>query len=97
MSSTTDKLVRMMNQIAVEFGHQQRADAATATWDHIWHFWDPDMRKRILAYDDVDGTGLNATARLALAKLRDGGRPAPQSKATDFTSGRNQEPGSDAG
>ncbi|MDB5577752.1 MAG: formate dehydrogenase [Bradyrhizobium sp.] len=97
MTSTIDKLVRMINQIAVEFEHQQGTDAADATWDHIWHFWDPNMRERILAYHDADGTGLNGTAKLALKKLRIGGRPAPQSKATDFTPRRDQGGGSDAG
>jgi hypothetical protein len=97
MTRTIDKLVRMINQIAVEFGHQQGADAARATWDHLWHFWDPHMRANILAHDDAGGACLNDTARLALKLLRSGVEPAAQSEATNSASERGQGAGSDAG
>jgi len=70
MSNTLDKLVRMANQIAEEFEHQQGANAARATRDHIQHFWDPDMRTRIVAYLDSSGAGLRPTCRDAVAGLR---------------------------
>ena len=47
---TLDKLVYMANQIAREFAGQRPRDAADATWDHLWHFWDPRMRSMIVAH-----------------------------------------------
>lgn len=75
MSTTLDKLVRMANQIAEEFEHQQGANAAWATWEHIQHFWDPEMRARIVAYLDVDGGELRPACRDAVASLRSGVAP----------------------
>jgi formate dehydrogenase subunit delta len=75
MSSSLDKLVRMANQIAEEFEHQQGANAAWATWDHLRHFWDPDMRARIVAYLDAGGAGLRPACRDAVAGLRSGVEP----------------------
>ena len=45
MSGTLDKLVYMANQIAREFENQRPREAIDATWDHLWHFWDPRMRE----------------------------------------------------
>lgn len=84
MSATLDKLVRMANQIAEEFDHQQGANAAQATWDHLWHFWDPRMRAQIVAHLDAGGAGLSETSRTAVALLRGGGQPASQTPATEF-------------
>jgi len=69
MSGTLDKLVRMANQIAVEFGHQQPGAAVEATYDHLWHFWDPAMRKAIVAHLATGGEGLDPVARDAVARL----------------------------
>ena len=97
MSATIDKLVRMTNQIAIELEHQQGANAATATWDHIWHFWDPGMCAQIIAHLDRGGDGLNAIARRAIAMLRDRGEAPSQTPATDFGPGPDGTPPSDAG
>lgn len=84
MSGTRDKLVRMVNQIAAELEYQQGTNAAAATWDHIWHFWDPRMRAQIIAHLDAGGAGLGATGRDAVAMLRSGAEPSPQTSATEF-------------
>jgi formate dehydrogenase subunit delta len=84
MSGTFDKLVRMANQIAVEFEHQQGANAAAATCDHIAQFWDPEMRRRILAHARAGGEGLSATTAAAMALLDAGGVPS-QTPATEFS------------
>jgi formate dehydrogenase subunit delta len=86
MTSTRDKLVRMVNQIATEFDYQQGANAAAATWDHLWHFWDPAMRAQIITHLDQGGEGLGDTARQAVAMLRTGAEAPSQTGATDFTS-----------
>ncbi|MGH6612629.1 formate dehydrogenase subunit delta [Sphingomonas sp.] len=76
MSGTIDKLIRMANQIATEFENQRGADPAAATWDHLWHFWDPRMCAQIVAHLDRGGEGLNHVARGAVAMLRDKGGTA---------------------
>ena len=97
MSATIDKLVRMANQIATELENQQGANAATATWDHLWHFWDPRMCAQIVAHLDLGGEELNPIARLAVAMLRDLGSAPSQTPATDFAVGADGIPPSDAG
>ena len=82
--STLDKLVYMANQIAREFAGQRPRDAAAATWDHLWHFWDPRMRQMILAHLDAGGEGLSDIARAAVARLAAPVEPEPQTKATEF-------------
>ena len=69
MSRTLDKLVHMANQIAVEFGYQQPGEAVEATYDHLWHYWDPAMRASIVAHLAGGGTGLDPVAREAVARL----------------------------
>lgn len=66
MTSTTDNLVRMANQIAANLQHEP--DVPKAVAEHIRLFWDPRMRQLILA-PDVSGV-LPDVAR-ALDQLRD--------------------------
>ena len=93
-----DRLVYMANQIAREFASQRPDDPVGATWDHLWHFWDPRMREMILAYD---GDGLSETATAAVARLAAPVEPKPRSQATKFNQAGDHEDGrnlmSDAG
>ena len=65
----TDKLVRMANQIATFF-ESQPGDGAASISDHIHSFWNPVMRRRIYAYLDAGGQGLQPLAHEALTQLR---------------------------
>lgn len=96
---TLDKLVYMANQIAREFSFQRPHEAAEATWDHLWHFWDPRMRAMILAHLQEGGAGMSEVAKAAVAKLAGDAEPAPVTKATEFNSpGQGASgAGSDAG
>ena len=98
-SQTLDKLVYMANQIAREFSAQRPREAADATWDHLWHFWDPRMRAMILAHLQEGGAGLSDVAKAAVAKLAGDAEPESRTKATQFTHpGEDEtEPMSDAG
>lgn len=96
MSQTEDRLVYMVNQIARAFAHQKPDKAVAATYDHIWHFWDPRMRKLIANHLASGGAGLDGIARAAVAKLGRAGEPSPVTQATDFTS-NDDEMASDAG
>ena len=85
MSQSLDRLVYMANQIAREFASQRPAEAAEATYDHLWHFWDPRMRAMIVAHETGGGAGLSDTARAAVRKLAaSGGEPTPVTRATEF-------------
>jgi len=82
--STLDKLVYMANQIAREFENQRPREAVEATWDHLWHFWDPRMREMIVAHHEAGGEGLSDIARAAVAKFASAAVPESQTKATEF-------------
>ncbi len=94
---TLAKLIYMANQIATAFRHQEEAQAAEATYDHIWHFWDPRMRSMIVAHWRAGGEGLNPIAKAAIKKLVHDGEPDPVTKATEFNHAADPDLMSDAG
>ena len=65
-------LVTMANQIADFFktSSSDRAEAVTATAQHLRSFWDPRMRREIIAHLAANGgVGLNEIARDAVRML----------------------------
>ncbi len=62
--TTTDTLVRMLNQIAANMVHEP--DPAGAVAEHVALFWDPRMKRLIHAHG---AAGLSETAVAALARL----------------------------
>ena len=96
---TLEKLVYMANQIAREFAGQRPRDAADATWDHLWHFWDPRMRAMIVDHLRSGGEGLSDIARAAVARLAAPVEPVSRTQATEFNDegGDEAETMSDAG
>jgi len=91
-SHTLDKLIYMANQIAREFAAQRPHEAAQATYDHLWHFWDPRMRCLVLDHFAEGGDGLNDVAREAIGKLQlSAGKPRPVTKATEFNKAIDHE------
>ncbi len=82
--STADRLVHMINQIALNLATQGEDAAAVATADHIAAFWDPRMKERILALRVSGGNGLSPVAVKAVDQLRNLGAPPPQTGATQF-------------
>ncbi len=67
--STTDRLVRMANQIAINFQVRGEAVAIAETAEHIKKFWDPRMRAGINDHIAAGGEGLNPIALAALKSL----------------------------
>jgi formate dehydrogenase subunit delta len=65
-----EKLVHMANQIGKFFAHEGEAKAAIAIADHLAQFWDPRMRKEIVAYLESGGLGLDPAVRQAVENLR---------------------------
>ncbi|MDR2013647.1 MAG: formate dehydrogenase subunit delta [Rhodanobacter sp.] len=71
-------LVKMANDIADYFHSEpDRQIAVNGIASHIKRFWEPRMRKKILAYyAERKGEGLNELAHAAIAKLADEQRSA---------------------
>ena len=65
-----EKLAYMANQIGKFFSHQKHAEAVASIEDHIRRFWDPRMRKQIVAQLDSPESGLDPAVREAIAKLQ---------------------------
>ncbi|MBY0383446.1 MAG: formate dehydrogenase subunit delta [Xanthobacteraceae bacterium] len=71
MSSTTgERLIYMANQIGKFFESQGHDKEVAGVADHIRKFWDPRMRKQILAHFDAGGAGLDPNVREAVGKLK---------------------------
>lgn len=55
---TTEKLVRMANQIATFFLSQPEAVRIEGVANHINKFWEPRMRRALFEHIDKGGEGL---------------------------------------
>jgi len=65
-----ERLVAMANDIAAFFDSEpDKAVAAEGVRFHITRFWDPRMRREIVAHLQEGGSGLCATAKTAVAQL----------------------------
>ena len=64
-----DRLVYMANQIGKYFASQHGADPAAGVTDHLKKFWDPRMRKEIIAHAGKGGTGLDPVVLRAVQAL----------------------------
>ena len=64
-----EKLAYMANQIGKFFAHQPREQAVAAIADHIRRFWDPRMRRDILAH--LEEVRLDPAVREAVEGLRE--------------------------
>ena len=66
------KLIYMANQIAGFFEAQGEAVAVAGAEDHLRRFWDPRMRREIVAHLAAGGEGLAPVARAAVERLAAG-------------------------
>ena len=65
-----EQLVKMANQIESFFRVEpDRSEAIESISNHIRRFWDPRMRKIIIAHLDAGGEGLGDLARDAIGQL----------------------------
>ena len=66
-----DHLIRMANQIGTFFESQpDRAEALEGIASHIKKFWEPRMRRDLLALLDEGGEGVKPIVREALGRHR---------------------------
>jgi formate dehydrogenase subunit delta len=72
------RLVAMANDIAAFFDSEpDKAVAAEGVRSHLSRFWDPRMRREILAHVEAGGPGLTPTASAAVRLLRSGTSKPP--------------------
>ena len=65
-----ERLVEMANQISDYFGAEpDKQEAVASTASHLRRFWDPRMRKQIIAHYNAGGAGLKDIARSAVGAL----------------------------
>jgi formate dehydrogenase subunit delta len=66
-----DRLVTMANQIGAFFNAEpDKNEAAKSVANHLKRYWDPRMRREIVAhYREAGGAGLDPVPRSAIALL----------------------------
>jgi formate dehydrogenase subunit delta len=64
-----DKLIYMANQIGKFFTDQGEDRAVPLIADHLVKFWDPRMRKAIIAHVAEGGAGLDPAVQKAIGSL----------------------------
>ena len=64
-----DRLAYMANQIGRFFAHRPHDAAVAATEDHLRKFWDPRMRRQIVADLKSGAAALDPTVREAVERL----------------------------
>ena len=65
-----EKLAYMANQIGKFFAHQKHDQAVDSIATHLRQFWDPRMRRDILAHLDDPSVRLDPLVREAIEQLR---------------------------
>jgi formate dehydrogenase subunit delta len=67
---TQDRMVTMANQIATFFRSYPHEEAVEGVATHIRQFWDPRMRRTLLAHIEAGGEGLEALVLEAVGRLK---------------------------
>ena len=71
-----ERLVVMANDIGAFFNADpDKAEAARNIASHLKRFWDPRMRREIVAYYRQGGGGFDEVVRSAVGQLSDGETP----------------------
>ncbi len=65
-----EKLAYMANQIGKFFAHKPHDQAVAAIEEHLRKFWDPRMRRDIVASFDAPQVKLDPSVREAVARLK---------------------------
>lgn len=69
MSGTRESVVRMANQIALNFAVHGADEAVAKTAEHITLFWDPRMKQIAFELLEEPDCDFSALARAALSRL----------------------------
>jgi formate dehydrogenase subunit delta len=83
----TERLVAMVNDIAAFFASTAVSDEAVASIaSHLKRYWEPRMRKEIIAHLAHGGAGLSEAGRRAVQLLADAAAAAGQKGAASGAS-----------
>lgn len=67
------RLIEMANDIANYFASDPKREAGIAGFaDHLQKFWDPRMRRQLVAHVEAGGEGLGDLARAGVERLAAG-------------------------
>ena len=73
-----DNLVRMANRIGAFFASMpDRDEARDGIAGHLRRYWEPRMRRQLMAHVDAGGAGMDALVLEAVATHAEALRPAP--------------------
>lgn len=67
---TNEKMLMMVNQIAIFFTSQPGEDQAQRVADHINDFWEPRMRQQLLDHLAAGGEGLEPLVVAAASLIK---------------------------
>ncbi len=67
---STDKIIRMANQIATFMASKPHDQGLDGVASHINDFWEPRMRAQLFAVLDAGGAGLHPLVREAAERIR---------------------------
>ncbi|TPK88341.1 MULTISPECIES: formate dehydrogenase subunit delta [unclassified Mesorhizobium] len=87
--STSEKLIRMANQIAAFFHSRPREEGITGVAEHINKFWEPRMRRQFFEMLDNGAAGFDELVVVAAARIK---RPITPAEA-DLKLGLKVPPG----
>jgi formate dehydrogenase subunit delta len=90
-TTTTPPEIRLVNNIAVQFGHLPEDRGAQEVANHVLRFWDPRMRARLLELAAGGGEVLHPAARGAVALIRDRTPTAPATAHDGFVALRSAD------
>ncbi|WP_027052603.1 formate dehydrogenase subunit delta [Mesorhizobium erdmanii] len=93
ITSTSEKLVRMANQIAAFFHSRPREEGVAGVAEHINKFWEPRMRRQFFEMLDNGTDGFDELVVVASARIK---RPITPAEA-DLKLGIKVPPGDLAG
>jgi len=68
--ASEQKLVYMANQVGGFYKAQREGEAVARIAEHFTKFWDPRMRRALLAHLDSGGAGLDPIVLAAMERLR---------------------------
>ncbi|MCG7507947.1 formate dehydrogenase subunit delta [Mesorhizobium retamae] len=85
VTSTSEKLVRMANQIATFFHSKPREEGLTGVAEHINKFWEPRMRRQFFEMLDSGSSEFDELVVAASAKIRRPLTPEQADKNLGYT------------
>jgi formate dehydrogenase subunit delta len=85
IASTTEKLVRVANQIATFFHSKPREEGIAGVANHINKFWEPRMRRQFFELVDGDAQDFDELVLAAVPRIKRPLTPEQEDKNLGYT------------